>query len=243
MAKQQKDLHLIYGIHPILELLRAGRRKIYKIYTTKPTPKIWITIEPLLSKFTEIKYVAKELLNKLADTTDHQSIIAFTGPLIIRKNFFDPLKYPFLVMLSEIQDPRNTGAILRSAYCTGADGVILTTKNSAPLNAVAIKSSAGLSEHLEIFQTQSSTTGVSELKAAGYNIYFAALGGQDATKASYLSPLCLVIGNEATGINKNLFKYGEILTLPQKESEISYNASVAAGILLFMAAQKLSKLS
>lgn len=243
MVKTQKELHLIYGVHPVLELLRAGRRKIYTIYTTKPAPKIWSTIERLLSNFTQVKFVSKDLLNKLAGTIDHQSIVAFAGPVIIRKNFFDPGKYPFIVMLSEIQDPRNTGAILRSAYCTGANGVVLTSKNSAPLNSVAIKSSAGLAEHLEVYQTQTGTTGISELKSAGYNIYFAALGGKHATKVKLESPLCLVIGNEATGVNKNLLKYGEILTLPQKESEISYNASVAAGILLFMTAQKLNILN
>lgn len=242
-SKPIKDLQLIFGIHPIIELLRAGRRKLYTIYTTKPTPKAWNTIQPLLNSFTEIKFVAKEVLNKLADTNDHQSFVGFAGPQIVRKSFFDPQKASFLVMLSEIQDPRNTGAILRSAYCTGADGIILTEKNSSSINAVSIKSSAGLSEHLEIYHTPNTATGIADLIRAGYKIYFAALGGENALKVNYQGPVCIVIGNEATGINKNLLKYGQVVTLPQKEAEISYNASVAAGILFFTVSQKLNKFS
>lgn len=239
--KQQKDLSLIYGAHPIIELLRARRRKLYLIYTTQPTPKIWNQIQPLLNSYTEVKFVSRDALTKLAGTTDHQSVVGFAGPQIIRKAFFDPKEFKFLVMLSEIQDPRNVGAILRSAYCTEADGVIMTVKNSSDVNAVAIKSSAGLSEYLEIYNAPTTANAIAQLLDAGYNIYFAALGGENALKVEYKTPLCIVIGNEAQGIDKNLLKNGNTITLPQKKSDISYNASVAAGILFFTLAQKLGK--
>ena len=91
-------------------------------------------------------------------------------------------------MLDGIQDPRNVGAILRSAYCTGAQGVVLVARNAAPLNAVALKSSAGLAEHLEIMVVPSAPAAVQELKAAGYNVYVAAFGGKNALEVRVSGP-------------------------------------------------------
>lgn len=225
---------LIYGIHPVLELLRAKRRKLISIYTTKPTPKQWPLIEKLMPNYpVAIQYVDREVLHRMADSTDHQGVIAWVQDFPLRQKPYDPAKHPFLLMLDNIQDPRNLGAILRSAYCTGVSGVILTSRQSAPLGGVAMKSSAGLAEHLEIQQIPSAHLALQELKKAGYAIYLAALGGVNAATISYHLPLCLVIGNEAVGIEKQLLSYGKTITLPQKEADISYNASVAAGILLF----------
>lgn len=236
MKKQttQKKQELIYGVHPILELLKAKKRKIFTIYTTKPFIKAWHSIQNLLGKETQVQYVDKDVLNKLAGTTDHQGVVAWAAPIVIRSKFFDKERSKFLILLDGIQDPRNLGAILRSSYCTGVDGVILCGKNSSPLNAVAYKSSAGLSEHLEIYIAPTAANAVHELKNAGYDIYLAALDGEDATKIEYKKPLCLVIGNEGTGISKNIITSGKVVTLPQKTADISYNASVAAGILLFI---------
>lgn len=240
--KKQKLQELIFGVHPILELLKAKRRKLFTIYTTKPVPKAWEQIAPLLGKDVQIQYVARDVLTRMACTTDHQSVVAWAGMFPYRRKFFDPARSPFLVMLDGVQDPRNLGAILRSSYCTGADGIVLSAKNSAPLNAVTLKSSAGLAEHLEIYEASSSMAAIQELKGAGYTIYFATLNGEDATVADYKQPLCLVIGNEATGVAKNLLSYGKEVRLPQRTTDISYNASVAAGILLFLIAHQNKKI-
>ncbi len=236
-VRQEKQVtgELIYGIHPLLELLRARRRKVVSIYTTKPTPKQWRLIEKEMPKMPiPIQYVARDVLNRMAETTDHQGVVAWVKDFPFRKKPFDSSKHPFLLMLDSIQDPRNLGAILRSAYCAGVSGVIMTTKNSAPLRAVAMKSSAGLAEHLEIQRIPSAYAALQELKDDGYAIYLAALHGENAVAVSYDMPLCVVVGNEAVGIEKQLLRYGKVVTLPQKVSDISYNASVAAGILLFM---------
>jgi 23S rRNA (guanosine2251-2'-O)-methyltransferase len=238
----QKAQELVFGIHPIIELLAAKRRKLYTIYTTKPAPKAWETIAPLLGRDTQVQYVTREVLARIAGTTDHQGVVAWAAPFVFRKKFFESTKSPFLLMLDSIQDPRNLGAILRSAYCTGVDGVLITAKSSAPLNAVALKSSAGLAEHLEIYEAPSAISALQELKKGGYPIYLAALGGEDATKICYKEPLCLVIGNEAVGISKNLLSFGTQVELPQRTSDISYNASVAAGILLFLIAHTSGKI-
>src|SRR5690606_32072832 len=226
---------LIFGIHPIVELLKAKRRKLISIYTTKPTPQSFNEIEKLWPKYpVPIQYVAREILDRMVGTTDHQSVVAWTQPFPFRKVFFDPSKHKFLVMIDGVQDPRNLGAILRSAYCTGVDGVITIKKGCAQLTGVAIKSSAGLSEHLEIYQAQSAAAAVIDLKAAGYTIYLATFDGKNASTCEYVSPLCAVIGGEGYGISKGILSAGTHITLPQKASDISYNASVAAGILLFL---------
>jgi 23S rRNA (guanosine2251-2'-O)-methyltransferase len=230
---------LIIGIHPLIELLKAKRRKLISIYTTKPTPKAWAEIEKLMPKYpVNIQYVAREVLHKMGGTTDHQGVISWVMPYQFRKTPFEAKNAPFLLMLDGIQDVHNLGAILRTAYCTGVDGVVLTKKNSAPLNAAALKASAGLAEHLQIYVAPSAEAAALELKQAGYEIYLATFGGTNATKVSYAQPCCIVIGGEGFGISKQIYRHGTQITLPQQTADISYNASVAAGILLFLASTK-----
>ncbi len=234
-----KNTELIYGVHPIIELLKAKRRKLTIFYTTKPEPKAFKEIEPLLPRSIQMQYVARDILTKLAGTTEHQGVVAYATPLEIRKKFFDPKLHPNLLLLDGIQDVRNLGAILRSAYCTNVNGIILVKKNAAPLNATALKASAGLAEHLDIYSATSIGAAVQELKKAGYNLYLAVVqNGTDATTIEYKQPLCLIIGSEATGITPEVRKSGQLITLPQRNPDISYNASVAAGILLFLITRK-----
>lgn len=232
-AKQVQG-ELIYGVHPIIEVLKAKRRKIISVYTTKPEPKAWGQISPLLPKHVQIQYVSREILTKMVNTTDHQSVVAWVQPFALRKKFFNPTQQKYLLMLDGVQDTRNVGAILRSAYCTGVDGIIICKKGGAPINASTLKAAAGLAEHMEIYEAPSVEAAAQLLKEAGYTMYLAALAGEDASIISYQEPLCIVIGNEATGISKGISKLGKQITLRQRTPEISYNASVAAGILLFL---------
>jgi 23S rRNA (guanosine2251-2'-O)-methyltransferase len=238
----QKQGELIYGIHPIIELLKAKKRKLLALYTTKPEPKAWEQLAKHIPPYLKVSYVTRISLTNMAETTDHQGVVAFAAPLVVRKKFFDPAKQPFLVMLDGIQDSRNVGAILRSAYCTNADGVIMVQKGGAPLNAAAIKSSAGLSEHVELYIAASASAAALELKKAGYTLYLATFDGEKAQKITYQDPLCVVIGGEGFGISKEILKSGVHVTLPQKSSGISYNASVAAGILMFVIATQKGKI-
>lgn len=233
--EQKKTGELIFGINPITELLKARKRKLISIYTTKPQPKGWQNIEKLMPKYpVPIQYVSRDVLHRMAGTTDHQGILAWAQPYGFRKKSFEAEKQPFLIMLDGIQDPRNAGAIIRSAYCAGANGVVLCKRNAAPLSASAIKASAGLVEHIEIYQAPSPESAIVDLKKAGYNIYLATFDGQNAATCELKKPLCLVIGGEGSGVSKSILKSGTHITIPQRTPDISYNASVAAGILLFI---------
>jgi len=233
--KNKPQGELIYGIHPLIEVLKAKRRKVISIYTTRPTPKAWSKVEKLLpERPIPIQYVTREVLSNMAKTDDHQGIVAWVQSFPFRSKPFDAAKHKFLILLDGIQDPRNVGAILRSAYCTGADGVILIERFAAPLNAAALKSSAGLAEHLEIMVTHATPLMVQNLKTAGYSIYCAGFDGKSAQEIEFQQPLCLVVGSEGEGILPAVLKLGTQVTLPQRDSDISYNASVAAGILMFL---------
>jgi len=245
MKKKSKQVigDLIFGIHPVVECLKARRRKIITIYTTKPHPKSFSQIEKVMPNYKiPIQYVSRDVLKRMSGSAEHQGVVAWVKPFQFRRKPFDSQKQRFLVLLDGIQDPRNVGAIIRSAYCAGAEGVILCKKGGAPLTAAALKSSAGLAEHMEILQAPSVVYAVQYLKQAGYNLYMAVFNGKSATEIHYQEPLCLVIGSEGVGISKNIIKFGTPITLAQKTAGISYNASVAAGILLFHVGLKNKKI-
>jgi 23S rRNA (guanosine2251-2'-O)-methyltransferase len=235
MNKNMEQGSLVFGIHPIIELLKAKKRKLLALYVSKPAPKEWKTVEAYLPAYpVPIQYVSRDVLHRMANSTDHQGIIGYAQPFPFYTKPFDAQKFPFVVFLDGIQDTRNLGAIIRSMYCTGASGLILPKKNSAPLNAIALKASAGLAEYLPIRLVASVQEALQELKTTKHHIYVAMLSGQDARTCSFDKPLCLVIGNEATGVSKEVRAAGTSITLPQIRTDISYNASVAAGILLFL---------
>jgi 23S rRNA (guanosine2251-2'-O)-methyltransferase len=227
---------LVYGVHPVKELLKTKRRKVLEIYILKPEPKIWRQMQEILPKYkVTVHEMGREQMERTTGTTDHQGIAALAEPFPLRRKFFDKENAPFLLLLDGIQDVRNLGAIIRSAYCTGVDGIIVCRKNGAPLTGAAIKASAGLVERMQVYEATSVGAALNKLKDAGYNIYATALGGKtNATKMDYKKPLCVIIGSEGKGVSPESKKAGTIITLPQKTDDISYNASVAAGIVLFM---------
>lgn len=244
MKKNTLTSEVLYGIHPVLEMLRAKKRKVYAVYTTHKRPKMWPLIEKMLPSYTRVSITSREALTKMAGVAEHQNVVAHVAPFPVASRFFTPDSAPFIVLLDGIQDPHNMGAILRSAYCTGVDGAVICKKGSAPLSPTVFKASAGLAEHVRIYKASSVHEAVALLKDAGYTCYFSVPeGGIDATQQAYTFPLCVVIGNEGEGVTKSLVTSGKTLTLAQKRSGISYNASVAAGILLFLIGTKGHKIS
>lgn len=236
--QKTRTLSVVYGVHPVTELLTQKRRKVSEIFVLNPEPKIWKTLKSLLPAYPHtVHRVSREVLAQKAGSTDHQGIVAFAAAYPFRKKFFDPQKHPFLLLLDGIQDVRNVGAIIRSAYCTGVNGIILCKKQGATVTAAALKASAGLAERIEIYEAPSVAAALQELKKASYHLYVTALGGKsDLKTTTFQKPLCLVVGNEGKGVSAESKKAGTIVTLPQQSSDISYNASVAAGIVLFLIA-------
>lgn len=245
MKKKQtvKYTNLIYGVHPVQELLQSKRMKIGAIYTLKNPIKAWTALSKLIPSHIPVSLVTRETLDNVSISKDHQGIIAFVSDFPFTQAIFTPDKQKFVVVLDEIQDVRNLGAILRSAYCTGVDGVILVRSNAASLTPAAFKASAGLAIHLPIYLAASVKSAIFDLKKSGYNIYCATLGGSESVaNFTFKDPAVLVIGNEENGISADVAKMGIKILLPQRRPDISYNASVAAGILMYSIGLQLKKI-
>ncbi|HRP93618.1 MAG TPA: 23S rRNA (guanosine(2251)-2'-O)-methyltransferase RlmB [Ignavibacteriaceae bacterium] len=143
--------------------------------------------------------------------------------------------FPLLLILDSIQDTHNVGAILRSADCSGVDGIIVTKHNSAPINETVVKTSAGASEHVKIAQVNNLSQTIDELKQNGFWIVGSYLeGAKDYTKVDYKMPIAVIVGNEEKGIRKlTADKCDYLVRIPMKGKIQSLNVSVATGVLLF----------
>jgi 23S rRNA (guanosine2251-2'-O)-methyltransferase len=144
-------------------------------------------------------------------------------------------QYPLLLILDSIQDTHNVGAILRSADCSGVDGIIITKNNSAPINETVVKTSAGASEHVKITLINNLAQTIDELKQKGFWIVGSYLeGAKDYTKVDYKVPIAVIVGNEEKGIRKlTADKCDHLVRIPMKGKIQSLNVSVATGVLLF----------
>lgn len=143
--------------------------------------------------------------------------------------------YPLILILDSIQDTHNVGAILRSADCSGVDGVIITKHNSAPINETVVKTSAGASEHVKIAQINNLAQTIEELKQNGFWIVGSYLeGAKNYTTVDYKIPIAVIVGNEEKGIRKlTADKCDHLIKIPMKGKIQSLNVSVATGVLLF----------
>jgi 23S rRNA (guanosine2251-2'-O)-methyltransferase len=142
---------------------------------------------------------------------------------------------PLILVLDEIQDPHNVGAILRSAECSGVNGIILTKHNSATITSTVTKTSAGATEHLKICQVNNLSQTIDELKQKGFWIIGSSLeNAKSYTQVDYKIPIALIVGNEEKGIRKlTASKCDFLVKIPMSGKIQSLNVSVATGILLF----------
>lgn len=142
---------------------------------------------------------------------------------------------PLVLILDEIQDPHNVGAILRSAECSGVNGVILTKHNSATITSTVTKTSAGATEHIKICQVNNLSQTIDELKEKGFWIIGSSLeNSKNYDEVDYKIPITLIVGNEEKGIRKlTASKCDFLVKIPMTGKIQSLNVSVATGILLF----------
>ncbi|GIK60327.1 MAG: 23S rRNA (guanosine(2251)-2'-O)-methyltransferase RlmB [Ignavibacteriota bacterium] len=156
---------------------------------------------------------------------------------ILRKalSFGEGLGEALILILDEIQDPHNVGAILRSAECSGVNGVILTKHNSATITSTVVKVSAGATEHLKICQVNNLSQTIDELKEKGFWIVGSSLeNAKNYNEVDYKIPIALIVGNEEKGIRKlTASKCDFLIKIPMSGKIQSLNVSVATGILLF----------
>jgi 23S rRNA (guanosine2251-2'-O)-methyltransferase len=144
-------------------------------------------------------------------------------------------KFPLILILDSIQDPRNLGAIIRTAECSGVDGIIITRHNSASINETVIKTSAGAAEHVKICIVNNLVNAIKILKENRFWVIGASLEeSKDYTSIDYKLPAALIIGNEEKGIRRLTAENCDFLIkIPMLGKIQSLNVSVASGIILF----------
>ena len=235
---------IIEGRNAVIEALRAGET-IDKIYLQKgETDK---TLGHIASKARAAGVVVVEAdrrkLDAMSRTHAHQGVIAlaavreYVSVESILQAARDKGEAPLLVVCDEISDPHNLGAILRTAECAGAHGVIIPKRRSAGLTAVVAKTSAGAVSHLPVARVANLPSLLKRLKEEGLWIFGSAADGTTSLYAADLKgPAALVIGSEGSGMSRLVSETCDFLVrIPMRGKLNSLNASAAAAILLYEA--------
>lgn len=244
-------MEVLYGFHPVLEALKAGRRTVSGIYVTGDTRRRrHQTINKLASdKGIPINKAAPPELARLCGTDQHQGVVARTSafPLV---NFGDLLETiqgrsepPFLLLVDSIQDPRNLGALVRTAICVGIQAIVIPKDRAAgPLPSVS-KASAGALEHMVVARVTNLARTMDVLRNAGIWIAGMDINAATTVFASDLTgPLALVVGGEEKGLRPLVKKKcDQTVVIPQTGAIDSLNASVAGAIVLYEALRQRSE--
>ena len=230
---------LIIGRNPVLEALKSGRA-IDCVYIGGEGGSISVIQKLARERDIVIKQVSQQKLTEMSGGASHQGVIA-TGACAEYVEIKDILRVaeergekPFVIICDEIEDPHNLGAIIRTAECAGAHGVIIPKRRSASLNDTVNKTSAGAASWMPVARVPNIAAAIDELKDAGLWIYGTDASGEDYTKTDLTGAVGLVIGSEGFGIGNLIAKKCDfMLKLPLKGKITSLNASVAAGIFMY----------
>lgn len=230
----------IYGVNPVLEAFRAGR-KIKEVYISSSRRDGIPQVEKEIERAKiPVKTVTIDFFDNLFPK-GHQGIAA----KVEAKQYTDlrelleipsiKNEIPFFVVIDCIEDPRNLGAILRTADAAGVHGVVIQEHRSAGLGPTVSKTSAGADEHIPVSRVSNIKNAISEMKKNGITILGAEAGAGNCLWNIKLDmPVALVVGSEGKGLRKTVAeKCDMVVSLPMKGSVNSLNASVAAGILMF----------
>ncbi|MCK5313178.1 MAG: 23S rRNA (guanosine(2251)-2'-O)-methyltransferase RlmB [Desulfobacteraceae bacterium] len=247
---KREKTEVLSGVHPVLEALKANRRQFFKIFIKKKIKKLRTEINEILKHADKIncsiEYVEPAFLDKLTNDAKHQGIAANVSlfPAQTGNDFFMQFRkteqHPFILILENIEDPHNFGALIRTALCAGVDYIMIPKDRSvAPVPSVS-RSSAGAMEHAEIFLITNTASTLRELKEKGAWVAgLDASGGTPLFKADFSGFFALVVGGEHKGIRPLVKKECDFLvSIPIKGRVNSLNASVAGGIALYEAVRK-----
>ena len=234
------DNNLIFGIRPVVEAIEAGR-EIEKLYIRKGAEgQLMTELRDLcLRHRVHVQEVPVEKLNRLV-RGNHQGVVAQIAAIAyvqlddILERVPDD-ETPLVVVFDGVTDVRNFGAIARSAECAGAHGLIAPLKNSAPVNAEAIRASAGALTTIPVCRVDSIRNTIKTLQAEGFQVVAATEKSRKLLyDADLRRPTALVMGAEETGISKEVLKLcDERLAIPLIGRIESLNVSAAAAVMLF----------
>lgn len=240
---EASEARIVYGRNPVRELLENG----------KPVDRIIVkrgeydgSISLIVAKARERGIAVSEAdmrkLDSYSEGGRHQGVVAFLAPmqfLSVKELIEDTNakgEVPFYLILDGVEDPQNLGAILRSAECAGANGVILPKHHCAPLSPSACKASAGAVEYIPIAKVTNLNRAIEELKKAGLWIFGADADGEHYANTDLSGPAAFVLGSEGHGISRLVRENcDKIISLPLHGKINSLNVSAAAAVILYAA--------
>jgi len=228
----------ICGVHAVYEALAAGRQPIERIHVAREThsAKLKDILDLARKRGVPVRKEDRVVLDKLARGTVHQGIVAIIGDFTYAD--FDEVfqsDRPCVVVLDGVEDPHNLGAVIRTAEATGASGVLLPERHSAPLSATVAKASAGALAHMPVARVSNLVSAFEELRERGvWIVGVDAAGAQLWTEFDYSVPVAIVLGGEHRGLRRLVRERCDALVrLPMLGQVASLNVSVAAGIVLY----------
>lgn len=231
----------IEGRNAVIEAFRSGKTidKLYVLDGCKDGSVMTIIREAKKTD-TIIRYVDREILDRLSKTGHHQGVVANAAAydyaevediLNAAREKGEP---PFIFILDGIEDPHNLGAIIRTANLAGAHGVIIPKRRAVGLTATVAKTSAGALNYTPVAKVTNLSATIEELKKEGLWFVCADMGGETMYNLNLTGPIGLVIGNEGEGVSRLVKeKCDYVASIPMKGNIDSLNASVAAGVLAY----------
>ena len=231
----------IEGRNAVMEAFRSGRSvdKLYVLDGCQDGP-VRSIIREAKKHDTIVNFVARERLDTLSETGKHQGVIAMAASYEyasvedILAQASEKGEPPFVILLDEIEDPHNLGAIIRTANLAGAHGIIIPKRRAAGLTAVAARTSAGAIHYTPVAKVTNLAQTIESLKKEGLWFVCADMGGTSMYQLDLKGPIGLVIGNEGDGVSHLIKeKCDFIASIPMKGDIDSLNASVATGVLVF----------
>ena len=250
MDNKKVNENIIEGRNAVLEAFRSGKPvdKLYVLDGCQDGP-VRTIVREARKHDTIIQFVEKERLSQLSETGRHQGVIAYTAAYeysevsdmleLAREREEDP----FIILLDNIEDPHNLGAIIRTANLAGAHGVIIPKRRAVGLTSTVAKTSAGALNYTPVAKVTNLKKTMEELKKEGLWFVCADMGGEAMYDLNLTGPIGLVIGNEGEGVSRLVKETCDfVASIPMKGDIDSLNASVATGVLAYeIVRQRLKK--
>lgn len=238
---KQIDENIIEGRNAVLEAFRSGKPidKLFVLDGCQDGP-IRTIVREAKKHDTILQFVTKERLSQISETGRHQGVIAYAAAYEYA-DVEDMLKLaeskgedPFLILLDNIEDPHNLGAIIRTANLAGAHGVIIPKRRAVGLTATVAKTSAGALNYTPVAKVTNLAKTMESLKEKGLWFVCADMGGEEMYDLNLTGPIGLIIGNEGEGVSRLVKETCDFTArIPMNGDIDSLNASVAAGVLAY----------
>ena len=238
-------MNLICGINPVIEALAAGTRHFDRLLIVKGlrSRRLSDAIRRATQLGIALRFEMRETLDRMAGGVPHQGIIAVVSekPVLSLEDLLETAHEPVLVVvLDGVEDPRNLGAILRTAEAAGAAGVVLPERHSAGLSETVARASAGALEHVKVARVGNLVQALEALKERGvWVVGFDAAGTERWDAVDLARPVALVLGGEGRGIRRLVREHCDhLVSIPHFGHVGSLNVSVAAGVALYEAVRQ-----